>query len=104
MGFVVDFPDAFPAQEFQKFIHISIELFLLKQVMKGEGTAFFYYPQCLPHHLALVRLGAHLVKDKIAHCRVKAPVRERQMGRIALAEMDGRNLLDAGISSHWAFA
>ena len=41
MGFVVDFPDAFPAQEFQKFIHISIELFLLKQVMKGEGTAFF---------------------------------------------------------------
>ena len=70
----------------QKVRHVSVQGFLLKEVLESEAAPFLDHPQGFPYHLTLVRLGADLMEDKVADGGLEGFVGEGQVGGVPLLE------------------
>ncbi len=97
MRFIVNFANPFPAQLFCKFLHISIDGMLFKEVVERENTAFFHYTERFTDNQAFIGLGFYLMENKVADSSIKVPRFKWKPGGIALQKADGSGLLQPGV-------
>ena len=88
MGFIVDLLHAPAFQLFHKLIHVPIQPFDFKHILKGKGTTLFHHTKCFLHQRTLVADCSDLVEHKVADCCIKIIIFIAEAGVVSIDKLN----------------